>query len=94
MPIGIFELEDKDFVSQTIPAKPGDIIYMFSDGYIDQFGGPDRKRYKYKTFKAFLLKIHTLPLQEQKEMLEKEFFGWKGDNIQLDDVLILGMRIE
>ena len=94
MPIGIFELEDKDFVSQTIPAKPGDIIYMFSDGYIDQFGGPDRKRYKYKTFKAFLLKIHTLPLQEQKEMLEKEFFGWKGDNIQLDDVLILGMKID
>ena len=93
MPIGIYDLEDKDFTSQNISTLPGDIIYMFSDGYADQFGGPDRKKYKYTTLKAFLLNIHKLPLPKQKEKLEKEFNGWKRANTQIDDVLILGLRI-
>jgi len=93
MPIGVFDLSDKDFISQNIQAIPGDLIYMFSDGYADQFGGPDRKKYKYIALKSFLLKIHKLPLPEQKQKLEKEFYDWKGTNPQIDDVIIVGMRI-
>jgi hypothetical protein len=66
---------------------------MFSDGYADQFGGPDKKKYKSSVLKEFLLKIHRMPFPKQREKLEKEFYDWKVDNPQIDDVLILGLRI-
>jgi serine phosphatase RsbU (regulator of sigma subunit) len=69
------------------------MLYMFSDGYADQFGGSGNKKYKYSTLKDTLLKVHKLPLREQKKSLEKEFYSWKGENIQIDDVLIIGYRI-
>jgi serine phosphatase RsbU (regulator of sigma subunit) len=93
MPIGIFDLSDKSFTSQDISYFPGDVIYMFSDGYADQFGGPNSKKFKYSALKELLLKIHTLPLKEQKKILESEFFKWKGDNPQTDDVLVIGMKL-
>jgi serine phosphatase RsbU (regulator of sigma subunit) len=93
MPIGIFEETDSTFVSNNIDSLPGDIIYMFSDGYADQFGGPDYKKYKSAGLKSFLLKIHKLPLTEQKQNLEREYNDWKGTNVQIDDVLVLGMKI-
>jgi serine phosphatase RsbU (regulator of sigma subunit) len=93
MPIGISGFSEKDFTSQNIEFSPGDIIYMFSDGYADQFGGPNCKKYKYATLKDFLLKIHKLPLSNQKEKLEKEFKEWKGLTPQIDDVLILGIKL-
>jgi serine phosphatase RsbU (regulator of sigma subunit) len=67
---------------------------MFSDGYADQFGGPNHKKFKYTTLKSFLTGIHKLPLPEQKQILEKQFLEWKGTSPQIDDVLILGLRIE
>jgi serine phosphatase RsbU (regulator of sigma subunit) len=93
MPIGIFYLSDKNFTSQNIPFKPGDSIYMFSDGYADQFGGPDLKKFKYSALKNLLIEIHKFPLKKQKQMLEKRFIEWKGDSDQIDDVLIIGFRI-
>jgi serine phosphatase RsbU (regulator of sigma subunit) len=93
MPIGIYDLVDKDFTSHNIPTMPGDLIYMFSDGYADQFGGPNHKKFKYTTLKILLTEIHKLPLTEQKEVLEKQFNDWKGNSTQIDDVLILGMKI-
>ena len=66
---------------------------MFSDGIADQFGGPNCKKYKYSTLKAFLLRIHKLPLPEQRQELEKEFNEWKGTNPKIDDVLILGLKL-
>jgi serine phosphatase RsbU (regulator of sigma subunit) len=93
MPIGIFEEEDSCFKSHFIDTFQGDIIYMFSDGYADQFGGPDYKKYKSAGVKSLLLKIHNLPLPEQKLILEREFYEWKGTNSQIDDLLILGLRI-
>jgi serine phosphatase RsbU (regulator of sigma subunit) len=93
MPIGIFDNSNVAFTSQTIPSVPGDIIYLFSDGYADQFGGPNNKKFRYSTLKELLLEIHKLPLPKQKERLEKEFREWKGDNPQIDDVLIIGIRI-
>jgi serine phosphatase RsbU (regulator of sigma subunit) len=93
MPIGIYDLGDKNFKTQNIPYQPGDHIYMHSDGYADQFGGPDRKKFKSSSFKALLLRICKLPLNKQKEKLEKEFLSWKGSNPQIDDVIILGLMI-
>jgi serine phosphatase RsbU (regulator of sigma subunit) len=93
MPIGIFDLSGKEFTSQTIKFKRGDIIYMFSDGYADQFGGPNNKKFKYTVFKELLLAIHQLPLNEQKARLEEEFFKWRGGNPQTDDVVVFGVKL-
>jgi serine phosphatase RsbU (regulator of sigma subunit) len=93
MPVGIYDLEDKDFLSYDIPSRPGDLIYMFSDGYIDQFGGTDHKKYKSIRLKAMLTEIQGHPLTEQKQILEKQFFNWKGTNPQIDDVLIMGLKL-
>jgi serine phosphatase RsbU (regulator of sigma subunit) len=93
MPIGIFELEDSNFKKNDINILPGDLIYMFSDGYADQFGGPKYKKFKNATLKALLLDIHKLPVAKQKLLLEKEFYEWKGENTQKDDVLILGLKL-
>jgi serine phosphatase RsbU (regulator of sigma subunit) len=93
MPIGIFDRVDSSFRTNIIDTRPGDIIYMYSDGYADQFGGPNCKKYKYATLKAFLLNIHGLPLSEQKLKLEREFYDWKGENTQIDDVLVMGVKL-
>jgi len=93
MPIGIYDLEDKDFKCNSIPYMSGDLIYMFSDGYADQFGGTDHKKFKATRLKALLIEIYGLPVSEQKQLLEKHFFEWKGDNPQIDDVLILGLKL-
>ncbi len=90
MPIGIYDQVEKQFSTQEIEYSKGDILYMFSDGYADQFGGPIGKKYKYSKLKSFLLSIHNLPLVRQKQRLEKEFYNWKGDSPQIDDVLIMG----
>lgn len=93
MPIGIFDTSDTLFRTNEITISQGDILYMFSDGYADQFGGPGNKKFKYSHLKELLLAIHNLPLMEQKKRLEKAFFDWKGDNSQLDDVLLMGYKI-
>jgi serine phosphatase RsbU (regulator of sigma subunit) len=86
-------LEDSNFKKNDISILPGDLIYMFSDGYADQFGGPKYKKFKNATLKALLLDIHKLPVAKQKLLLEKEFYEWKGENSQKDDVLILGLKL-
>jgi serine phosphatase RsbU (regulator of sigma subunit) len=93
MPIGIFNLSESDFTKQEIPYHVGDLIYMFSDGYADQFGGPANKKIKYAPLKNLLTGIHTYPLKKQKEKLEKYFIKWKGNNDQTDDVLVIGFRV-
>jgi serine phosphatase RsbU (regulator of sigma subunit) len=93
IPIGIFELSNDNFTSQNIQYHPGDLIYMFSDGYADQFGGPNTKKFKYTALKALLLEIHGLPLEEQRNRLESTFLDWKGDRAQTDDVLIVGLKL-
>ena len=89
--VGYSDEPGATFSSQTIGISRGDIIYMSTDGYTDQFGGKEHKRYKSQAFKSLLLKIHDRSLPEQKKRLEREFNRWKGKNIQTDDVLVLGM---
>jgi len=83
----------KRFTNHTIPMVEGDIFYLFSDGYVSQFNGQTGKKYMTSRFKSFLLAIHTLPMDEQKEMLRNEYENWRGDSSQLDDLLVIGVRI-
>ena len=76
----------------TLQRPCHDIIYLFSDGFADQFGGEEAKKYKYKPFKDFLLSIHKKDMIQQKELLIKEFNNWKGENEQIDDILIMGLK--
>ena len=72
----------------------GDTVYLFSDGYADQFGGTHGKKFRYKQFKELLLAINTRTMEEQKEILQKTFTEWKGSLEQIDDVIIIGSRVE
>lgn len=92
MPISIYEKMDK-FTTHSIQLKKGDQIYLFSDGYADQFGGPKGKKFKYKPFKHLLLENANEPMSTQKEVLTKAFEEWKGKEDQIDDVVILGIKI-
>jgi serine phosphatase RsbU (regulator of sigma subunit) len=91
--VGYSDEPGSSFTNQAIDISRGDIIYMSTDGYTDQFGGKEHKRYKSQAFKSLLLKIHDRPLPEQKRRLEQQFNRWKGKNIQTDDVLVFGLRV-
>jgi serine phosphatase RsbU (regulator of sigma subunit) len=93
MPIGIYDDEDMSFSIKEIPLRKDDIIYLFTDGFVDQIGGKNRKTFRVKYFKELLLEIHKYPMNDQKEMLWKKFEEWKGDMEQIDDILILGIKM-
>jgi serine phosphatase RsbU (regulator of sigma subunit) len=92
MPIGIGGLQEKSFTNHVIQLMPKDLIYMFSDGFADQFGENTNKKFKYPAFRQLLLNIHTLPLKKQGEKLAETFDLWKGGSMQVDDVLITGFK--
>jgi len=92
MPIAIYEKMD-DFKVHEIQLEKGDMLYMFSDGYADQFGGPKGKKFKYKPFKRLLSENRNKSMAEQKEILSKAFESWRGDLEQVDDVVILGVKL-
>ncbi|RLD53885.1 MAG: hypothetical protein DRJ01_18775, partial [Bacteroidetes bacterium] len=92
MPIAIYEKMD-NFTAHEIQLEKGDVLYMFSDGYADQFGGAKGKKFKYKPFKRLLSENRDKPMKEQKELLDKAFESWRGDLEQIDDVVVLGVKI-
>lgn len=94
MPIGYHHSgEDIPFTSHTLEYKKGNCLYLFSDGFADQFGGPKGKKFKYKPFKDLLMSNAHLPMDKQEEILNKAVEEWRGDLEQVDDILILGLRI-
>lgn len=92
-PVGVQEGQKDTFSTQTLQLEKGDTLYLFSDGYADQFGGPNGKKFKYKQFQEKLLAITHQPMAEQKKELERTFTEWKGSLEQVDDVLIIGVRV-
>jgi tetratricopeptide (TPR) repeat protein/serine phosphatase RsbU (regulator of sigma subunit) len=92
MPIAIYE-KMGDFTTHEIQLEKGDQLYMFSDGFADQFGGPKGKKFKYKPFKRLFSENIDRPMKEQEELLNKAFETWKGDLEQIDDVVVLGIKI-
>jgi serine phosphatase RsbU (regulator of sigma subunit) len=93
MPIGIHFISFTPFTNRKIVIKKGDYIYLFSDGFADQFGGPKGKKFMYKPFQDLLLRNHGKPMELQKEILDNTFEKWKGDREQVDDVMVIGMHI-
>jgi ligand-binding sensor domain-containing protein/serine phosphatase RsbU (regulator of sigma subunit) len=91
--IGRFSNEKVEFNNHTIQCLKGDLIYLFTDGYADQFGGPMRKKYKSQKLRDFLISIHNEPLEKQKILLDEEIEAWKGNLLQVDDILIMGVKI-
>jgi phosphoserine phosphatase RsbU/P len=91
-PVG-FHSVYKPFTLQTTPLEKGDIIYAFTDGFADQFGGPKGKKFKYKQLEELVVANSHLPMSEQKNILEKSFVSWQGELEQIDDVLVIGVRI-
>lgn len=83
----------KSFTNHSFQLSEGDIITVFSDGYPDQFGGKRNKKFGYKRFKNTLLSIHDKPIIEQKKILYNKFMKWKGEYEQIDDVLVLQIRV-
>lgn len=92
-PIGNYTDEVQQFTNHAFNLREGDTVYLFSDGFADQFGGPHGKKYRYKQFKELLLAINTQSMESQKETLQKEFVTWKGSLEQIDDVIIIGSRV-
>ncbi len=92
MPVGLGEKKD-DFKLYSLDHKKGDILYLYTDGYADQFGGPKGKKFKYKQLDELLLNLSKLPMKEQKLRLNETFITWKEDLEQIDDVLVIGMRL-
>jgi serine phosphatase RsbU (regulator of sigma subunit)/ligand-binding sensor domain-containing protein len=93
MPIGIYVKEKESFTNNIIDLQKGDVFYIASDGYQDQFGGEDGQKFKTKNYKELLLEIHQKPMAEQREILNKRIDEWRGRWEQVDDIIILGIRI-
>lgn len=92
MPIGKGERTDS-FKQQTVDVETGDVFYLYTDGYTDQFGGEKGKKFKYKQMKALLQSICNQSLSEQKKILDAVITNWKGNLEQTDDILLIGFKI-
>jgi len=93
MPIGYFAGKSEPSELYNIPVEKGDTIYLCSDGFIDQFGGEENKKFLSKNYKKLLCEINHLPMNKRKLMLENVFENWKGDHDQVDDIMIVGIEI-
>lgn len=93
MPVGKFGDVLRSFTRNEVDLLPGDVIYTFTDGYADQFGGPRGKKFMYRQLEELLKSIGYLNMHEQKRVLEKTFDKWKEGFDQIDDVLVIGVKI-
>lgn len=91
--IGISLANSAPFINHTIKLEKGDCFYIFSDGYADQKGGPDNQKFFYHPFRQLLLDIHHQNMEVQERKLEQVIYDWKGDREQIDDMLVIGVRV-
>jgi len=92
IPIGGGQFGVQSYKGHSIPLKNNDVIYIFTDGIVDQFGGDNNKKFTSKRFSELISEIHHLPLSEQLNIIQKTFSQWKGTQEQTDDVLVIGIR--
>ena len=91
-PIGLTR-DPKPYTTHSIDLEKGDVIYIFTDGFVDQFGGEKGKKLKVPGFKKLLLNMHEKPMEDQRDIINDAFYDWKGDLEQVDDVCLIGVRI-
>ena len=92
MPLGYYQGKDVSFTNHDIHLETGDALYIFSDGYIDQKGGKGNKKFMSKNFKNLLLNIYDQPMFEQEKVLDRTLRDWMGNQNQMDDILVIGVR--
>ncbi len=92
MPISHYPIME-DFTLRELLLESGDMIYLATDGFVDQFGGGGGKKFNHNAFRELLLKIHKKNAREQEDILTRVFDKWKGELYQVDDVTVLGIRI-
>jgi serine phosphatase RsbU (regulator of sigma subunit) len=92
MPVGKGERMES-FKLQSLSLQEGDVLYLYTDGYADQFGGPKGKKFKYKQLNDLLLANSKKSMNDQSNLLVNEFDKWKGNLEQVDDVCVIGIRI-
>ncbi len=93
-PVGYMEgTEDKAFTNNIIRLQREDTIYIFSDGYADQFGGPKGKKFMVSNFRELLIKASAMPIADQKQFLYTTFEQWRGEHEQVDDILVMGVKV-
>ena len=92
--IGSFKPGENNFETFEIDVQKGDKIYIFSDGYADQFGGPRGKKFMYRQFKETLLSTINESMEDQKQLLDKKIESWRGDHEQVDDIVIFGVEVD
>ncbi len=88
------EGKEAPFQTRRIPVQPGDRVYMFSDGYADQFGGEKGKKFRYRNFKELLLQIQEYTMEEQRSVLERTIEEWRGNLEQIDDICVVGFTTD
>ena len=93
MTIGLAPLKENSFTNIIIDTRPGDVYYLFSDGFSDQFGERTNKKFKHGNFKILLQSLAGQTMEQQKKSLEQAFYDWKGSQPQIDDILIFGFKI-
>jgi serine phosphatase RsbU (regulator of sigma subunit) len=93
MPIGIHMGKEKPFTNHVIDCQVGDLIYLFSDGFVDQFGGDEGRKFLIKNLRELLLSISSEPMDKQKLMIENTLDNWKKNYAQVDDILLVGLKI-
>jgi serine phosphatase RsbU (regulator of sigma subunit) len=91
-PIGI-NWEENEFTNHSITLQGNDALYIFSDGFVDQFGGKKRKKFKSRNFKKLLLSVQLETMENQKQVIEDTFNKWRGNHEQIDDVCVFGVRV-
>jgi serine phosphatase RsbU (regulator of sigma subunit)/Tfp pilus assembly protein PilF len=91
-PIGRYATSEP-FTNHEISLKEGDAIYVFTDGFVDQFGGPKGKKFMFKPFRELLLSVQNQSMEKQKTLIDEAFNNWKGNNEQVDDVCVIGVRL-
>lgn len=93
MPVGKHERDTVPFSQHTIALESGDMIYTFTDGFADQFGGPKGKKFKYRALQELFVSIANAPVEQQKQSVTQAFENWKGGLEQVDDVCVIGIRV-
>ncbi len=93
MPVGIHPKMHLSFTNKEIELLEGDAIYMFTDGYVDQFGWRNGKKFKTRQFQEQLIQLQDIPMKGQRIILENTISNWKGDLEQVDDILVMGIKI-
>ena len=91
-PIGV-HWEENEFTNQLIKLQEHDSLYIFSDGFVDQFGGKKRKKFKTRNFKKLLLSVQAESMENQRKLIEEAFDKWRGSHEQIDDVCVIGLRV-